>query len=268
MSSSNYKKCKNCGQLIQFRKMPHGRYVAFEGYDTVHTSARCKEYQKGLLTRQKTQYKPNPPDKSSYENLDFPEIQIGQNKAPTFSVPTSPTYKNTDKQSSSKPYQPPINKKSKIEIPIWIWMVLIVIVFCILSPLFDSLSTSPKTPTTIPRSTATLKPTSLSPIDIASTQSANCLSWKKVTVSMEGEQKCVYGIVVQRKTLFSTDGNYSWFLIRFDDNPSTFYLTSDFTLNILMGECIVGKGNILVDINGVPNMKVNNLIECSIEMTP
>lgn len=34
--ASKSRPCKFCGTRINFRQMPHGRYVAFEGYDTPH----------------------------------------------------------------------------------------------------------------------------------------------------------------------------------------------------------------------------------------
>lgn len=34
---SYHRRCKWCGRLIQLRQMPDGQWVAFEGYDTVHS---------------------------------------------------------------------------------------------------------------------------------------------------------------------------------------------------------------------------------------
>jgi hypothetical protein len=39
MTESYRRRCKYCGKWIQIRQMPHGQWVAFEGYDTVHN---CK----------------------------------------------------------------------------------------------------------------------------------------------------------------------------------------------------------------------------------
>lgn len=36
MDESYHRHCKYCGRWIQLRKMPHGQWVAFEGYDQVH----------------------------------------------------------------------------------------------------------------------------------------------------------------------------------------------------------------------------------------
>lgn len=36
MAESYRRRCKYCGRWIQLRQMPHGQWVAFEGYDTVH----------------------------------------------------------------------------------------------------------------------------------------------------------------------------------------------------------------------------------------
>ena len=37
MTSQSYSRnCRYCGRRIQLRKMPHGKWVAFEGWDTPH----------------------------------------------------------------------------------------------------------------------------------------------------------------------------------------------------------------------------------------
>jgi hypothetical protein len=38
-TGSYYRDCRTCGRRIQMRKMPHGQWVAFEGYGTQH---QCK----------------------------------------------------------------------------------------------------------------------------------------------------------------------------------------------------------------------------------
>jgi hypothetical protein len=35
-TGSYYRNCRSCGRRIQMRKMPHGQWVAFEGYDHQH----------------------------------------------------------------------------------------------------------------------------------------------------------------------------------------------------------------------------------------
>ena len=44
MSSSYYRACRKCGQRIQMREMPHGQWVAFEGFDTPHNCGAGVNY--------------------------------------------------------------------------------------------------------------------------------------------------------------------------------------------------------------------------------
>jgi hypothetical protein len=51
MSKAYSRTCRNCGEPINMRKMPHGQWVAFEGYDTPH-APRCGK--KSPIIRRKT----------------------------------------------------------------------------------------------------------------------------------------------------------------------------------------------------------------------
>ena len=74
MSSSYYRKCKHCGRRIQMRKMPHGKYVAFEGYDTVHD---CKKPVKKRTTKSFFGVDKRK-DKSYIDTIEIPSISLGK----------------------------------------------------------------------------------------------------------------------------------------------------------------------------------------------
>jgi hypothetical protein len=40
MGESYRRRCKYCGEWIQLRQMPHGQWVPFDDYDTVHKCSR------------------------------------------------------------------------------------------------------------------------------------------------------------------------------------------------------------------------------------
>lgn len=72
MASSYSKYCRHCNRRINLRKMPNGKWVAFEGYDTVHD---CKKpivpshsSTSGHSRREK--------DKDIYDDLSIPEVEI------------------------------------------------------------------------------------------------------------------------------------------------------------------------------------------------
>ncbi len=71
MSTSISRSCKFCGRKINLRKMPHGKWVAFEGYDTVHD---CKKTPKKKSDDQSWKQKKTNTDLFSF---DLPEIDIG-----------------------------------------------------------------------------------------------------------------------------------------------------------------------------------------------
>jgi len=72
MSKSYTRSCKKCGRRIQLRKMPHGQWVAFEGYDAVH---KCEKQPKKKIDSKKWA---NKPKKSNIFDIKMPEIHIGE----------------------------------------------------------------------------------------------------------------------------------------------------------------------------------------------
>lgn len=107
MRSSYRRKCLHCGRWIQLRQMPHGQWVAFEGYNTLH---RCDEPHRrspdeGLGDRQRAKQvpamedaqvptsevrsrRPNAP--AGDDALDFPDIDVSR------AARTKPHAKATD----------------------------------------------------------------------------------------------------------------------------------------------------------------------------
>jgi hypothetical protein len=251
------------------RKMPAGQWVAFEGYDTIHD---CKKPSKKTSTSdsERKPYHNLNSIKSSFENLDFPDIRIEQESVTPKSTTIPSTPATAEKQTQDLSSQYPPAKTSAFEIPPWVWWGLAIFVaYLFISSVISTPSSSPaERPTSMPISTAIPRPTSLSPPNIVATQSETCMPWKKVTPNLEGQLECVYGNVAQRKTLFSSDNSYSWFLVRFDIDPNTFYVTSELTLDINAGDCVMANSVILVDINDVPNMKVDELLPCSPKLSP
>lgn len=71
MGSSYSKICKHCNRRINLRKMPNGKWVAFEGYDAVHD---CKK----PIARKPSPTTPYPRREKEdiYEDLSIPEVEI------------------------------------------------------------------------------------------------------------------------------------------------------------------------------------------------
>ncbi len=170
----------------------------------------------------------------------------------------SPTQSSKPKTIQSKP---PPQKTSKpfIDIPPWIWWaVAIVLISLFFSSITSKTPQIQATSTPRPQATATLrqKPT-LSAFQVAATESDECLKWTQVKSIPEGKQECVYGIVIDKRRI--TTDNDSWFLIRFDANPATFYIISEKTLQVKIGNCVVSKSIVNYDLNGIPYMKVTEI---------
>ena len=115
-------------------------------------------------------------------------------------------------------------------------------------------------PPTLPQPTAaTAEPAIVPIVQPAGTPTPACVEWRQL-VGDRGRRKCVYGVVFDRKRIQSSDAdNYSWFLVRFDRNPSTFYLISENDLPVRIGDCVVAESVLDYDTNGVPRMKVSEV---------
>lgn len=67
MGDSYNRKCRSCGKPIQMRQMPHGQWVAFEGYDTPH---KCSKEEHSETTNLANHSKSN----SNYSSYNTPPI--------------------------------------------------------------------------------------------------------------------------------------------------------------------------------------------------
>jgi hypothetical protein len=160
-----------------------------------------------------------------------------------------------------KPYQP-------VKTLIVIVLILAGVVWCV------SLMSVPATtaqPSVLP--TRTLRPTPRpterptrvhNPTPIRST--SDCKLWNEVINKNVGKLICVYGKVSERKGFFNVDTGDTWFLIRFDNNPKTFYITSEYGFDIEIGDCVRAQEVVQADSNGVLHMKVEDLYKCSPSM--
>ncbi len=115
----NYKRrCKHCGKWIQLRLMPHGQWVAFEGYDTPH---EC--------IKQPIQNKPfgKSENANSIDDIDFAPINVppGKNSSPkSISTHQSQKHNNIPHLKSTKKYSPALI--------FWSIIIAIIIIYLIL----------------------------------------------------------------------------------------------------------------------------------------
>jgi hypothetical protein len=158
--------------------------------------------------------------------------------------------------------KPPVQKSSMSSILISFLIfgaigILAIVFFILLLAINVPQSQSTSTPK--PQLVATLRdePT-LSVIYATAIEKNECMRWTQVKSVHEGKQICVYGSVINKKTI-RTD-NDSWFLIRFDIDTTTFYIISDKILQVKIGDCIIAESVINYDINKVPYMKVDEVV--------
>jgi hypothetical protein len=78
-----YRACRKCGRRIQLRQMPHGQWVAFEGYDTPHAcssppaSARARSAADEPSSKKRKRRAANSrPRASAYEDLEFLDFGV------------------------------------------------------------------------------------------------------------------------------------------------------------------------------------------------
>jgi hypothetical protein len=152
----------------------------------------------------------------------------------------------------------------KIRSNVVILLIILEVLVILGTIIYLFLTTSKKTlniesPSPIPQATATIiRGPTLSAAQILATKSALCLEWSQLSKNDEGKLTCIYGVVEKREVI-KTKSKYQ-FIIRFNSEPSTFYLTSDIWLNVMVGDCVVANSIVQYDINGVPFMKVEKII--------
>lgn len=101
MGSSYSKICIHCKRRINLRKMPNGKWVAFEGYDTVHD---CKKPIARNPSSSK-RYSRHEEDQTIYDRVDIPEVEIDKPDGGT-QLGTQPRPHSSGQ--SSPPILPPV----------------------------------------------------------------------------------------------------------------------------------------------------------------
>lgn len=129
--ASYSRSCKKCGRRINLRQMPGGQWVAFEGFDTIHA---CQSpIEQSSLYRKFEQSKTGPDD-SIYDNIDFPEVEIGGGSGTATSTTSSRESSRISQKSASyqketaRIPQQSISPKSAVFRPWMIWVIVGLIV--------------------------------------------------------------------------------------------------------------------------------------------
>jgi hypothetical protein len=182
-----------------------------------------------------------------------------------------PKEKVSERKAQPQPRPAPrrVTKSDSYQPAIWIGIIFAVMLglsWCAsnVSPTPSNSSQSIALPTYTRRPTPrpTDRPTRVhNPTPIRSTP--DCKLWNDVTNNNIGLSICVYGKVSERKGFFNIDTGDTWFLIRFENNPKTFYITSEYGFDIEVGDCVKAMNVVQVDSNGVLNMKVEELYKCT-----
>lgn len=130
---SYHRKCKHCGSTIQMRQMPHGQWVAFEGYDTLHDCSKpiSREYH----PKTPLLFEPPPSEKKesgSYDDLEFPDINIPRQASKKRGGPLVDSGSNVGSFPSNPKEKPAYNetrqsdviKKKTTSIPSGFWWII------------------------------------------------------------------------------------------------------------------------------------------------
>lgn len=122
--ASYTKKCQ-CGKLINIRKMPNGRWVAFEGYDTLHkhptavpeTNSSDRPVRKARKTDR---------ERDTFDDLEFSDIAVepGKKSKPKISPHPQKQPPSYDEPRTPLPdIRPPAPQPTR-SILIWVWVAI------------------------------------------------------------------------------------------------------------------------------------------------
>ncbi len=78
----------------------------------------------------------------------------------------------------------------------------------------------------------------------------------------------MYGKMLFQRTIYPTVGSSDYVvytLIRFADDPRTFYITSQYKFDAKGGDCVMVRGTLNYDANGVPFMNTDSLSKCNLQ---
>jgi hypothetical protein len=117
--------------------------------------------------------------------------------------------------------------------------------------------TQTQTPAPAPTPTRTIRPTEDAP-------GSDCFRWNEVNKNMEEKEICVYGDFLFSISAADGNGDIGWWLIRFDENASTFYIMQDTLppLKIQSGDCILVSGKLQFDDNRTPFIENGEITKC------
>lgn len=152
--------------------------------------------------------------------------------------------------------------------PFWVFSAIsgfIIIGYFMFSLFSPAFSQSSYTPTPFP-TPAVSAPTRV-PIKVKTPTSSAppCIRWDKVTISMEGQKVCVYGVV---DNFYNT--NETATRIKFTSEPNTFFLhaANKISKDFKQGECVAAVEVVQIYDNKIPYMSVSDsdLLACESRM--
>lgn len=116
--------------------------------------------------------------------------------------------------------------------------------------------TSIPTPTSTPAPTRTIRPTEDRP-------GVDCFRWDEVNRNIKEKEICVFGNFLFSFSAADGNGDIAWWLIRFDNNASTFYIIQDvLPFEIQFRDCILVSGTLQFDDNKTPFIENGKLTKC------
>jgi hypothetical protein len=131
--SSYHRKCKHCGRTIQMRQMPHGQWVAFEGYDTPHDCSKPipRDNNPKSLPLFESPRSGNE-EFGDYRDLEFPDISIPGQGSQEKDEPLAAILEEVRPFPSSQQEKTPLTRskqgyivhKKRKSIPSWFWWII------------------------------------------------------------------------------------------------------------------------------------------------
>lgn len=142
---------------------------------------------------------------------------------------------------------------------IFLLLLIVILSACISSPptIQQAITqTQITTPTITIIPTQTIRPTQES-------SKAGCFQWNKVNENMNGKEICVFGNVLFTGSAEDGNGNIVWWLVRFNQDPTTFYITQDvLPFDIQSGNCISVLGKLQFDDTKTPFIENGEITKC------
>lgn len=112
------------------------------------------------------------------------------------------------------------------------------------------------TMTAMPIPTQTIRPTQ-------ENSKEGCFQWDKVDENMNGEDVCIFGNVLFTGSVQDGNGDIVWWLVRFNEEPTTFYVIQDvLPFDIQSGNCISVLGKLQFDDTKTPFIENGKITKC------